>query len=326
MKIFITIPDFSLHGGIRIILEWAHRLTRWHDVHLHVLKGPLQCDWFPLNPKIKVVPLEEMKHCDLLIITSPHSVHLTEHMHCPNKVVLFMQMAEHLFRPQDRVWLQRCMDFYRSPYPMIAISRWNIELLSHQFIRKAPTFHVGNGVNLDHFPLEMPTKDGRTVLVEGWESLNPSKDPEQIGPKVADRLKKRGYRIVAFSQSPLRTMKTVPAEYYQRPNLETLNQLYREATILLKASRFDARSCSPIEAMTKGTPTVRAIIEGDDDLLHGHNCLRSGYEINHTYENAIGLLRNPELYLRLAEGCHHHLRHNGWDTWMPRINDILCSV
>src|SRR4051812_5621996 len=301
MKIFIVTPDFSVHGGIRIILEWANRLTRWHAVYLHSLKGGSP-RWFNLNEEVQVVSLEPMKRADLLIITSPHSAHLLEHPDRPRKVVGFMQMVEHLFRPRDRDWMNRCRAFYNMPHPMMAISYWNIEMVHNEFGRTARTHYIGNGVNTIDFPIELPAKDGRIVLVEGWEALNDSKDVNHIGPIVAGRLREHGYRIIAFSQTKLYTLPRIPHEYHVTPSLETLNRLYREATILLKASRFDARSCAPMEAMTKATPTVRAIELGDDDLLHEENCLRCDYDREELYHESIRLLKTPELYINLANG------------------------
>lgn len=324
MKIFIVTPDFSVHGGIRVILEWANRLTKWHGVYLHSLKGG-RPRWFELSEEVAVVGLDAMRTCDLLLLTSPHSVHLLDLPHRPKRVMLFMQMVEHLFRPRDQEWLQRCHRFYRAPFPMIAISTWNIELLAREFGRTAPVYHVGNGVNLAHFPLELPAKDGKVVLVEGWEALNAAKDVHHVAPKVAERLRDHGYRIIAFSQVPLHTMRNVPHEYHRTPSLTALNALYRRATILLKASRFDARSCAPMEAMTKATPTARAIELGDDDLLDGENCLRCDYDVEALYQIALRMLTTPKLYVKLANGCHTHLHSNGWDTWMPIINDILTS-
>ena len=265
-NVFITIPDFSLHGGIRVILEWANRLTVWHSVHLHNLKGETHCNWFNINPDVKLVGAN-MKGMDILIITSPHSIHFQDRPDLPERTFIFMQMCEHMFKPNDKDWQRKCYTFYTSKHHLISISKWNINVITNQFGRKGVTHYVGNGVNLDHFPISNKPKDEGTVLIEGWESGNSSKDPDHIGPKVAARLKADGYSICAYSAKPLVTMSDVPDEYYCKPSLAQLNELYERATILIKATKYDARSCAPMEAMTKGTVTVRGIIEGDDDLI-----------------------------------------------------------
>ena len=328
MRILLTIPDFSLHGGIRVILEWANRLSEWHEVKLYPLHFPATPSWFAIDPRVEIVGKAALGDCDLLVITSPHGIHLTDDPACPKRVVLFLQMLEHLFRPADAGWQRLCRRMYASRHPLISISQWNIERMGQEFGRTGPTYYVGNGVNIRDFPSTYwwCDKDFKTVLVEGWEATNPTKDTDHVAPRVAAALKRSGYRIVAYSAHPLVTHADVPDEYYQRPSLERLNDLYNRAAILLKASKFDARSCAPMEAMTKGTPTVRAIIHGDDDLLHEYNAVRTRYDYQDMLLGAVGLLKSPDYYFELRENCFKHLHANSWDVWMPIINDILCNA
>ena len=100
-----------------------------------------------------------------------------------------------------------------------------------------------------------------------------------------------------------------------------MNQLYSQATILVKATLYDARACAPMEAMCKGTVTARAIMHGDDDLIHGENCLKCGYDKDHLYRNAKELLTNHELRKRLANNCIEYVRKYNWDYWMEVINN-----
>ncbi len=324
MKIFIPTPDYSLHGGIRIILEWANRLADLHEVHLFSLKGG-ECSWFAISQKVLIVHnTDTLSQCDCLIITSPHSVHLATHTY-PRKKFAFMQMCEHLFRPKDTAWQLLCKKFYTVPFPLLSISQWNIDVVKKQYGRQGITHYIGNGVNLQHFPISHKPKDGTTVLVEGWESGNPSKDPEHIAPKVAAMLKDKGYKIIAYGGLPLKTMAFVPDEYYHRPSLEKMNELYERATILIKASKYDARSCAPVEAMTKGTVTARAIYEGDDDLIDYQNCYKVPYTVAALFQAAFGLLRNHHKRNQLSKNCIHHVETFGWDYWMPIINYHLCN-
>lgn len=322
MKIFITIPSFARHGGVRIIGEWSNRLCEWHDVYLHCLSGEIKWDWFALNPKIKLMDAD-MSGMDCLIITSPHSIHFQNRPDAPKKIFIFAQMAEHLFNP-DQQWKKKCLELYTSKHPMFSISEWNIEEFK-KLGRKGITHYIGNGVNTEDFPIERPEKDGKTILIEGWEAYNQAKDIDKLAPKVAQRLKKEGYKIIAYSQFPLKTLPGIPDEYYYNPDLKTMNDLYRRATILIKASRYDARSCSPCEAMSKGCVTVRAIIKGDDDLIHEHNCLKVGYNINQLYEATKRILKDEHLRLRLQEQCYKHIEEYSWDYWMEKINKILCK-
>lgn len=201
---------------------------------------------------------------------------------------------------------------------MFISARWNIELFE-SIGRQHPTIWIGNGVNLDHFHLSNHPKDFKTVLIEGWEARNPAKDIDYIAPRVAKKLKEEGYSIIAYGAKPLTTFADVPDEYYRVPELEKLNELYERATILIKASKYDARALAPMEAMTKGTPTARAIILGDDDLIDNENCLKVRYDENQLYNAAKKLLTDKKLHKMLSENCFQYVQENGWDRWMPII-------
>ena len=235
-----------------------------------------------------------------------------------------MQMVEHMFRPNDAAWYEKCVKFYTSPHQMFAISKWNIDVVVGDFGRTGPIHYIGNGVNLRDFPIERPEKDGKTILVEGWEGYNPAKDIDCVGPRVANALKQKGYTILAYGQVPLTTMPWALDEYHFRPPLAKINDLYSRATILLKASRYDARSCSPVEAMTKGTVTVRAIVKGDDDLIGCKNSIRCMYDYGEAFRRCIELLENRTILSHLRSGCYEHVQKYTWDYWIEKINEILC--
>lgn len=261
------------------------------------------------------------RQCDVLVISSPHGMHF-EQLRGTKRTFLFLQMMEHLFKEGDERWFDTCKKFYLSDRPMILISTWNYEAC-RKLGRKAPTYYVGNGVNLQDFPIERSPKSGKIVLVEGWESYNDAKDVSNIGPAVATRLKREGYIIWAYSQFPLKTYPRVPDNYIHCPSLEQLNSMYKHATILIKASKFDARALAPLEAMTKGTVTARAIIEGDDDLIAGLNSLVCDYDEDELYVNAKKLLTDAPLRQELSENCIEYVQEFSWDFYMGTIRNIL---
>lgn len=325
MKILITTPDFSAHGGIRVIMEWANRLTKWHDVTLYPLKR-VQNHLFSVSKKLKVDYDPQIKDFDCVIITSPHSIHLEKQIQPGQKCFLFLQMMEHLFRPNDTEWFELCYQMYSSKHPMFCISSWVIDALHAQFTRKSYTHLVGNGVNLDEFPISHTAKNKKVVLVEGWDAANPTKDVHNKAAKVAIELKhNHGVQIKAYGRQRPRFMPNEIDEYVALPSLADMNRLYEEATILIKASKVDCRSCSPMEAMTKGTVTARAINMGDDDLNAGQNCMRSLYNENLLYGHAEALLLSDHFRNNLADTCRKYVQTYNWDYWMQNINSIIMA-
>lgn len=323
MRIAYTIPSIARHGGMRIMFEHLNRLLEFgHEVVAYYPRRG-KPDWFQIHPHVQWEwNYEKLRGVDVLVITSPHTIDMVRKINA-KKTFLFCQMAEHLFRPHDRKWQAQCRNFYIAPFPMLSISKWNIEMFEKQFGRTAPTHYIGNGVNVQDFPIDSSVKDGKTVLVEGWECSNPSKDVDHVAPNVARRLKDEGYTILAYGALPIKVLPSVPDEYHEKPDMKTLNELYSRATILLKASKYDARACAPVEAMTKATVTARAIIEGDDDLIHGVNCLRSEYSFDGLYASAKSLLESPDLRGELSAACWTTLPR--WEKIMPSINQILTS-
>lgn len=318
MKLIITTPSLKVpHGGTRILNEWANYLAQYHDVSLFVQDGSTHCSWMSIKVRI-VTRLIHVALADLVIIGSPHSIHLEKKA---KRSIIFMQMVEHLFNTNPQFAAQ-CKSFYNTPNLLLAYSRWNIDYLKEQG-RTGPTHYVDTGINLNDFPVEKTDKEN-IVLVEGWECTNLAKDVDNIAPQVAARLKEDGYKILAYSQKPIKTLPNVPHEYYQTPSLAKMNELYSRAKILLKASKYDARAVAPLEAMTKGTPTVRAIEKGDDDLIDGVNSLRVEYgSVDKLYNAAKKLLTDDELYSIMVNECIKYVKTKDWNITIREINDII---
>lgn len=324
MNIFIPCPGFGKHGGIRVIIEIANRLAEHHKVFFWSLQGNEGKNYWNFHKNITFTDKGErvLRDCDILFITSPHSVSLEHVSRRPKKVFHHLQMLEHMFYPGNRGFLEKCKYMYKSPFPLFSISEWNIRELKTTFKRTGETIYIGNGVNTSDFPIvKFPEKDDKQILIEGWESYSSCKDTENLSHVVARKLKEDGYKIVSYGILPLKSDPELLDEYHMFPSKETMNTLYERSKVLIKASRYDARACAPVEAMTKATPTVRALIEGDDDLIHEFNCLRSNYleGPEKLYENAKKLLTNPEMYGIIQENCYKHLEENSWDRWMTVI-------
>lgn len=323
MRIVYTFPTLRVHGGGRIVLEHVQRLKSFgHYTALYIEDGkiikPMPYEGFD---EVEIITdRKELLKSDCIVLGSPHSNWVMDELPKGSNIFLFMQMEESKFRPYDLKWKRECARWYQAKYPLIHGSHWGEEAIK-RFGRTSPNFYVGNGVNLDHFPISTKPKSGKYILLESPESPNQAKDVNQIALKVAARLKAEGYKILAYgAQFP---KSDVYSEYHQTPSLYKLNDLYDRSQILLKATRYDARALSPMEAMTKGCVTARSIIEGDDDLIHEYNCLRCGYGEEALYLSAKRLLENNSLYLDLQKNCIEYVQQYSWNYWMPRINDIL---
>ncbi|MFT3704648.1 MAG: hypothetical protein QM802_19945 [Agriterribacter sp.] len=327
MKIIYTLPGIETpHGGYRIVMEHLTRLQALgHEVALFVESNKTNCSWYPHTFPI-ISTKHDFKYYDCIVIGSPHSIWLQDSIKSYQKCFLFMQMDERKFRTNDPFWDRLCRLFYTSKFPIIHGSLWGEEIC-RSLGRTGPMHYIGNGVNFDHFPIEHSEKDGLVILLEGPFNKNPAKDVDQLALKVAQQLKREIPRlyVLAYGFDLTKNLSGID-EYIARPSLQEMNRFYRQASILVKATKYDARALSPIEAMTKGTVTSRAIISGDDDLINGYNSLRCDYDFDTLYQYSKSLLEHPAQRNILSENCIKYVQENcNWDKIIDQLNSILCA-
>ncbi len=334
MKVLIISPSLAAHGGVRVLVEHANGLARQgHDVTLQVVHKPERAlpDWVSFDDDVEIQSgaiKYNPARFDAIIYGSPFlAVQFHNHYKDANTFLL-LQMCEELFNPDNKAYVQQAIESYHLPIPIIGISQWNKDriLTEHKRDPNLPYYLIGNGVSDNFCP---GVKDeGLTVLVEGWVGYNPAKDTEAIAPRVALHLKQKyGARIIAYSQFPLShkdaKFKDVPDEYYVQPTAQQIVLLNQRATFLLKASHYDARSCAPVEAMKCGTPTVRAIDLGDDDLLGGYNCVRCDYDYSQMIALSELVIEGSVLPKLSRNGLEYAETNLSWPHWSNELFKII---
>src|SRR5690606_33584088 len=132
---------------------------------------------------------------DLVIIGSPHSIWLEDKLTTENGII-FMQMVEHHFRPNDKAWMETCNKFYHSRLPILSYSCWNIGYLE-SIGREGATHYIPTAIDQNEFPIQRPKKSN-IILIESPIPNNPSKDHLQLSIKLSqDRAFKR-WRFVSY--------------------------------------------------------------------------------------------------------------------------------
>lgn len=325
MKIIYTLPGITVpHGGYRICMEHLTRLQRLgYEVGLFVENGKNVCPWYEHS-----FPIHSFRNCfkayDIIVIGSPHSIWIQEQFP-KKKIFLFMQMVEELFRPNDALWARQCKQFYLSPHPIIHGSHWG-EAHCRSLGRTGTMHYIDNGVNFEHFPIENEPK-GKVILLESPFSPNPVKDTDLLAYKVAKKIKDEdpSIEIIGYGATPGKGLYHLHlTEYFVNPSVETIDSLYSAATILVKATKYDARALSPVEAGTKRTVTARAITLGDDDLVDNENCLRCEYEYSDLLDITRSLMYNIPLRNALGLAIQQDVKNKlNWDTIIPNLESIL---
>jgi len=316
-------------GGTRILAEHLNGLTdRGHNCTLVLLQGP-PINWMPTKFTQLVVQEQVQDRFDVIVATEINTWPVVaEHSFFPNvqRRKVFIQMVEHLFFSHDSEAWGKFQGYYHHLETLepIVISQWLREWVTRQCGQVPPV--IRNGVNTKMFYPDSTVEDDRLrILIEG-HGKNMAKDIEGMGHYAATWLREEGvdFELWGFSQYPQ------PYEfdrYWRLPNQSTIRQIYSSCDILLKASRFEGRSCVDVEAMACGCAVNRAIIMGKDDLKHNHNCLVTRYGNQDAFqENLMRLATDEKLRGRLITGGHHYVNaHLRWADIIPVLEEALLS-
>lgn len=309
----MTCPAFTLNGGIRVILDVAHELAKRHEVT--ILCPDKGCHWYPITVRV-IQHTNDLKDQDVLIICSPHHIHLKD-LKIKAKKFAYIQMIEHLFQPSNLRFKAQSMRFYRE-LPFITISEWGLEEIL-KYGNRNSYLRTSNSVNFAQFPIINKRKK-TTVLLESPMAINGTKDKNGIALKIGKRLKDMGYKVVGYG-----AIKADLDEFHVMPDLETMNKLYSDAMIMIKTTNLDFQSTAPLEAGTKACVTVRGINKGDDNLIHEFNCLKVSYNEDLVLEQTLRILKDEELRKTLAGNMIKYLKENPWEKHVKQIEEFICG-
>lgn len=327
MKICIISPSLNPHGGVRVIVEWANTLAKMdYDTTLIIENGPLKQSWIDVNDNVNVSGgsfwVNTISDCDIIIATTPSiALRLDEYQLKPfQKSFFLLQMAEDMFAPNNPHYVAQCRRSYNVNMPIIGISKWVNNYISQFRDPLKDVYYIGNGVS-DHFkPAEKSSEP--LVMVEGWNGYNAAKDVEKLTARAAYKLKEEfpEVTIIGYGNQAPSEMINCLSDYKINASTAEICDMYQRSWMLIKATKYDARSCVPVEAMKCGTPTARALINGDDDLYHDQNCLRTEYNFNKFYSIVKELYTNEEKRNRLAgQGLIYANPFLSWEYWMGHV-------
>lgn len=333
MRIAYCIPGLGPSGGMRVILEHTQRLqSRGHDVDIFTSNFG-ETGWFGdfAVPILSRSERAKRGRYDVSVATGHDTVPWAADVPA-ERHVWFLQMAEELFHPEDSPRRRADIASYKKAaelgYRVLTLNWW---LAEHVGRMTGPYSDVSknrdtwialirNGTNFDHFfPDPLPPGERQYVLIEG-DARNGAKDVDHLAWKAGLDLREEwNIELRGFAGTAPPWARELD-HFTFRPTVKEMRQLYSSAMFLLKASRFEGRSLSPLEAMACGTTVVRGIKRGDPDCKHYVNCLRSPYELFLLHFNADFLLGAPNLRAKMGSQAYDYSQraHN----WEDVITDL----
>jgi len=337
MKILYTILALSPSGGARIIFEHASRLTqRGHEVYIIPLQGDLKIGWYPRKfIHFQLAPTNELasiaKGMDVILATEANTAEPVAELETKAEKFYFVQMRESLFfmntNPRWAGQVELNYEKMKGVLKPIVISWWLKDFLEQEYgYENIPI--VPNGVNTDMFYPDPKWPKGNIprVLIEGHQHSE-AKDIQFMSINAAEwyRGNVRPIELWGFSQLPPPQDYQGFNSYWIMPSQEEIRQIYSSCDVLLKASRYEGRECVSVEAMACGTPVVRAIIKGDDDLIHGYNCLLCKYDEANTFCNNLAAVLSQEIIRNslITNGLQYVKLNLDWDDKIDRLETIF---
>lgn len=330
MKILYITLGLNACGGVRIICEHLNRLTeRGHSCYLYALNGDRSVGW--MSTKFRVIGKDALKRTakktDVVVATEANTPPVVVELETKGRKFYFIQMRESLFWTQGNpLWageVELTYEQMKGILQPVVISEWLKAFLEDEYgYEDVPI--VPNGINMDMFYPEptFPKCEKPRLLIEG-HGRNEAKDVYNLSYQVVDAYRKniQPIELWGFSQYPAHGEFD---SYWVQPSQDEIRQIYSSCDVLVKASRYEGRSCVDPEAMACGCAVVRAIDTGDDDLLDDVNCLKVEYgDAQGLYNNLKRMLHEEGLRERLVEsGLKYVKKHLAWDDKIATLEAI----
>lgn len=333
MRICYVTPGLGPCGGVRVIGEHCSRLAE--RGHLVVLAAPRSMirkyhrgqndlGWYRLQEDVILSPYDTATsgaEFDVVVATGYQTV--VPSVEIPGKEYFyFVQMMEYLFStPNTKAYhdAKISYDFAVSEgFRFITIANWLQETLEEEF--DAPSIIVPNGVNKSDF---FPVGDKKEAIIIEGDDRNPAKDVDHLSWRVG-RIIREEYGIELWGYAAYRHSRASELDrFFVKPTTRNMREIYSGAKFLLKASKYEGRGCAPVEAMCCGTPTIRAITSGDDDVIDMVNSLRREYDFRSLLDAARSVMDQGGLLAQITIGAKKYADKNL--NWSDKI-DLLESI
>ena len=277
MKINFLVPTTGITGGIRVVFEHANNLIKLgHDVTiiypfiLSVNAGKIETakgwakrakrkilglfdldkiTWFALSEKVKILRTPDLSakfipSADATIATANETADwLADYPEDKGEKFYFIQDYETWTRPKDKVNAT-----WKLPLKKIVIAEWLKNLASEKFNEDVAGV-VFNGVDQEKFYNNEKKFNNSKKFLMMYHVLEKKGFLDGLEAFNIAKRKHPDITLTLFGAYRLKRNFGKNIEYFYRPSVEKLRELYSESDIFLWPSREEGFGLPPLEAM-----------------------------------------------------------------------------
>lgn len=354
MKINFLLPTFGLTGGVKVVLEYANRLSnRGYDVSiinpfvlpikpsfkdrfLGFLKmgkyffkkifGKKEISWFSLNSNIKILRFKNLNQkyipdADFTIATANETADwLNIYSEIKGKKIYFIQDYENWTRDVtlvDTTW--------RMPFKKIVISSYLKNIAKERFGEEIKDV-VPNGIDLSIFNSDGFEKNKKGIkILMMFHKFSKKGIPDGLAAFKLAKEKHPEIILEMFGAYIPDENEIKGINFYYRPDRNLLRKLYSEANIFLWPSREEGFGLPPMEAMACKTAVIStdtgAIrdygIQGETVLIVPPNNPKK------LSEALIELIENKEKREKIAAASFEKIKEFDWEKSTDAFESAL---
>lgn len=355
MKINFVVPEIVRSGGIRVIFEYANRLTgRGHIVKLftpvipfNIFKGKIVPYYIKYRIKYalkyifgkKLIPENIFeKNFEIKFVPSINNffvpdadvVAATAWQTADSVFKLKKSKGKKFYLIQDyEIWYgnsERIKESYRLPMNRIVISEHLKELLKQKFNVESVKITIGrdydkyrNDNKVYHNP--------RTILFmdHALENKNTTGAIE-----IIEKLKQKypQIRVLCFGLSRFHEMPDY-IEFFENPDEDTIVKLYCDSDIFLFASKYEGFGGPPAEAMACRCAVAGNAVGALPEFAIDRKTavLANPFIPEELFDGVCYLLDNEEELKRISESGYNHVRSIlNWDNVIDKFEELLSKV
>jgi glycosyltransferase involved in cell wall biosynthesis len=300
---------------VRGAASYVHRSTR---------RGFSPRKWFPIEPAVKLLWVPSLSSRfipdgDVVLATAWSTAEwVPEYPTAKGEKFYLIQSWETWAGPEDRVratWM--------TPLKKIVVARWLRDIAGELGVECS---YIPNGIDLQQFGVDTPIESrdpNRLMMLYHSHPVKGSAD----GLEALALIKKQlpDLRVTLFGTAAADPAFPRWVEYRRLPSQQELRSCYNQASIFIAPARMEGWPLPPAEAMLCGAALVATDIGGHREYgIHEETALLSPARApKKLAENALRLIRSPELRTKIARQGQECIRKYSWGKAVDAFEHLL---